>query len=33
MAASTMFMFPVIALFVVAQKSFISGITLGGLKG
>jgi multiple sugar transport system permease protein len=33
MAASTLFMFPVIALFVVAQKSFISGITLGGLKG
>jgi multiple sugar transport system permease protein len=33
MAASTLFMLPVIALFVVAQKSFISGITLGGLKG
>ena len=33
MAASTLFMFPVIALFVLAQRSFISGITLGGLKG
>jgi multiple sugar transport system permease protein len=33
MAAATLFMLPVIALFAVAQKSFISGITLGGLKG
>jgi multiple sugar transport system permease protein len=33
MAASTLFMIPVIALFALAQKSFISGITLGGLKG
>jgi multiple sugar transport system permease protein len=33
MAASTLFMVPVIVLFAAAQKSFISGITLGGLKG
>ncbi len=33
MAASTLFMLPVILLFALAQKTFISGITLGGLKG
>jgi multiple sugar transport system permease protein len=33
MAASTLFMLPVIVLFALAQKTFISGITLGGLKG
>jgi multiple sugar transport system permease protein len=33
MAAATLFMLPVIGLFMVAQKSFISGITMGGLKG
>jgi multiple sugar transport system permease protein len=33
MAASALFMLPVIVLFMVAQKSFIRGITLGGLKG
>lgn len=33
MAASTLFMLPVIALFMAAQKTFISGITLGGVKG
>ncbi len=33
MVASVLFMAPVILLFMVAQKSFISGITLGGIKG
>jgi multiple sugar transport system permease protein len=33
MAASTLFMLPVIVLFALAQKTFISGITMGGLKG
>ena len=33
MAAATLFMLPVILLFMLAQKSFISGIALGGLKG
>lgn len=33
MAASVLFMIPVIVLFIGAQRSFISGITMGGLKG
>jgi multiple sugar transport system permease protein len=33
MAASILFMVPVIALFFVAQKAFIEGITLTGVKG
>lgn len=33
MAASTMMIVPVILLFFVAQKSFVEGITLTGLKG
>ncbi len=33
MAASVLFMIPVIVLFICAQRSFISGITMGGLKG
>ena len=33
MAASVLFMLPVIILFLVAQKAFIEGITLTGVKG
>jgi multiple sugar transport system permease protein len=33
MAASTMMVFPIILLFFVAQKSFVQGITVTGLKG
>ena len=33
MAASLMFMMPVIVLFVLAQKAFIEGVTLTGVKG
>ena len=33
MAASVMFMLPVIILFLVAQKTFVQGITMTGLKG
>jgi multiple sugar transport system permease protein len=33
MAASLMFMLPVIVLFVLAQKVFIEGVTLTGVKG
>src|SRR5205823_14017883 len=33
MAASLLFMLPVIALFFVAQKVFIEGVTLTGVKG
>jgi len=33
MAASTMMVLPVIALFFFAQKSFIQGITMTGIKG
>jgi len=33
MAASVLFMLPVILLFLVAQKAFIEGITLTGVKG
>jgi len=33
MAASLMFMLPVIVLFVLAQKAFIEGVTLTGVKG
>ena len=33
MAASLMFMLPVIVLFILAQKAFIEGVTLTGVKG
>jgi multiple sugar transport system permease protein len=33
MAASVMFMLPVIALFLVAQRTFVQGIALTGIKG
>jgi multiple sugar transport system permease protein len=33
MAASLLFMIPVILLFFVAQRVFIEGITLTGVKG
>ncbi|GAC1436152.1 MAG: carbohydrate ABC transporter permease [Chloroflexota bacterium] len=33
MAASVMFMLPVIILFLVAQRTFVQGITMTGLKG
>jgi len=33
MAASTMMVLPVIVLFFFAQKSFIQGITMTGIKG
>lgn len=33
MAASVLFMIPVVVLFALAQRSFIGGITMGGLKG
>ena len=33
MAASVLFMLPVIALFFVAQRAFIEGVTLTGVKG
>ena len=33
MAASVVFMLPVIILFLIAQKAFIEGITLTGVKG
>jgi len=33
MAASLMFMIPVIILFFLAQKVFIEGITVTGVKG
>jgi multiple sugar transport system permease protein len=33
MAASVLFMLPVIALFLVAQRTFVQGIALTGIKG
>jgi multiple sugar transport system permease protein len=33
MAASVMFMLPVIVLFLVAQRTFVQGIALMGIKG
>jgi multiple sugar transport system permease protein len=33
MAAALLFMIPVIVLFFLAQKAFIEGITLTGVKG
>jgi multiple sugar transport system permease protein len=33
MAASTMMVFPIVLLFFFAQKSFVQGITVTGLKG
>lgn len=33
MAASTMVMLPVCIVFAVAQKNFVAGLTLGGIKG
>jgi multiple sugar transport system permease protein len=33
MAASVVFMLPVIVLFLIAQKAFIEGVTLTGVKG
>jgi multiple sugar transport system permease protein len=33
MAASVMFMLPVIVLFLVAQRTFVQGIALTGIKG
>ncbi len=33
MAASVLFMLPVIVLFLFAQKAFIEGVTLTGVKG
>jgi multiple sugar transport system permease protein len=33
MAASTMMVLPIILLFFIAQKSFVQGITVTGLKG
>ena len=33
MAASLMFMLPVLVLFFLAQKVFIEGVTLSGVKG
>jgi multiple sugar transport system permease protein len=33
MAASTLVILPVIALFLVAQRSFVEGISITGLKG
>jgi multiple sugar transport system permease protein len=33
MAASLMFMLPVVVLFFLAQKVFIEGVTLSGVKG
>jgi multiple sugar transport system permease protein len=33
MAASVMFIMPIIVLFLVTQKTFIQGITMTGLKG
>jgi multiple sugar transport system permease protein len=33
MAAALLFMVPVIVLFFLAQKAFIEGITLTGVKG
>ena len=33
MAASVMFMLPVIILFFLAQKVFVEGVTLTGVKG
>jgi len=33
MAASLVTMLPVVVVFIVAQKSFIEGITLTGIKG
>ena len=33
MAASLMFMLPVIILFFLAQRAFVEGVTLTGVKG
>jgi multiple sugar transport system permease protein len=33
MASSVVFILPVILLFLVAQKAFIEGVTLTGVKG
>jgi multiple sugar transport system permease protein len=33
MAATVLFMLPVIVLFFVAQKAFVQGVTLTGVKG
>jgi multiple sugar transport system permease protein len=33
MAASVVFILPVILLFLIAQKAFIEGVTLTGVKG
>ena len=33
MAASVLFMLPVIALFFLAQRVFVEGVTLTGVKG
>ena len=33
MAASVLFILPIIVLFLVMQKTFIQGITMTGLKG
>ena len=33
MAASIMFMLPVIILFFLAQRAFVEGVTLTGVKG
>ena len=33
MAASTMIIMPVCIIFAIAQKNFISGLTMGGIKG
>jgi multiple sugar transport system permease protein len=33
MAASALFTLPVIILFFIAQKQFVEGITLSGVKG
>jgi multiple sugar transport system permease protein len=33
MAASVLFMLPVIVLFFMAQRAFIEGVTLTGIKG
>jgi len=33
MAASTLIVLPVIVLFLLAQRFFVEGITVGGVKG